>query len=130
MNPAAVQREEWQLLYHELQAALSKFGREDPFGGGDYWVVDDNYSTPQHKVCVTRPSFITRPMAKTVQRLLQGRKLRWEVLVSLDIKDSNRHPDDLGILVTAHQIDEKWNHDRMRKTYGNAFHWDLRAIDG
>ena len=129
MDSATVQREEWGLLYRELLAVLPAHGREDPFGNGDYWLVDDNYSSTQHKICATRPSFVTRPMVKAVQRLLQGRRLHWEVLVSLDFKDAKRHPDDLGILVSAHRIDENWNRERMRKTYGNDFQWDLRSVD-
>jgi hypothetical protein len=130
MDAAAIQLKEWDALYCELQDALSKFGREDAFGDGDYWIVDDNYSSPQHKVCVHQVSFITLPMVTAVQRLLRGRQLRWEVLVVFDFHDPQRHPDDHGLTITAHQVVEHLSQDRMRKTYGTAFHWGLRAIDG
>src|SRR6185436_12815194 len=119
---------EWDATYKALKLILAQFGREDPIGGGDYWIVDNNYGPPQHKVCVHKASFLTRPMVAEVQRALQDRELRWEVLFSFDDDDTRRHPDDLGLSVTAHTVTEHWNPDRMRHSYGADFQWNMRAI--
>ncbi len=130
MNRDEIQDREWEALYKALCSTLAVFGREDAFGEGDYWVVDDNYGTPQHKVCVHRTSFLTSPMAMAVQRLLRGHALRWEILFSLDGDDSRRNADDLGITVREHEIIEHWNRERMRGTYGSDFQWGIQAIEG
>ena len=130
MHREDAQSREWDAIYSSLQDALSKFGREDPLGDGDYWIVDDNYGSPQHKVCVYKASFLTRPMVTAVQRALQDRGLRWEVLFSFDDSDTRRHPEDLGITVQAHTVIEHWHPERMRQSYGSEFQWNMRAVDG
>ncbi len=45
---------EWQALYDALEAIFIQFGNEDPYCKGDYWIVDDSYGTPCHKVCISR----------------------------------------------------------------------------
>jgi hypothetical protein len=40
------QAAEWDVLYDRLIAVLAPFGKDDPFGEGDYWIVDDNYGHP------------------------------------------------------------------------------------
>jgi hypothetical protein len=93
------QRQEWEALYFELKELLSGQGKEDPYGNGDFWIVDDNYGSPQHKVCVFEVSFITQPLALEVQRLLRKHSLAWEVLFAFDKPDPRRDPNDLGISV-------------------------------
>lgn len=78
------QEKEWDALYAELGALLGKHGTENAFGDADFWIVDDNYGNPQHKVCMHRIAFLTRPLAIEVQRVLRKYSLAWEVLFSLD----------------------------------------------
>jgi len=114
---------EWKALYDELRPVLEKYGREDPLGDADYWVVDDDWGSPQHKVCVTRVSFLTRSLALEVQRLLRRYSLPWEVLFSFDKDDPRRDPSDLGITVRKADIEECWNVERMAKAFGSEFKW-------
>ena len=117
------QGQEWKALYAELQALLGKHGKEDPYGNGDFWVVDDNYGSLQHKVCVFEVSFITRPLALEVQRVLRKHSLSWEVLFSFDKADARRDPNDLGVSVHKAKIEECWNVERMEKAFGAEFRW-------
>ena len=119
------QAKEWEALYEELGALLEKRGTQDPYGHGDFWIVDDNYGTPQHKVCVTRISFLTRPLAVEVQRVLRKYSLAWEVLFSLDKAELRPTPEDLGVLVRKSDIQEHWNTKRMQKAFGKEFRWRL-----
>jgi hypothetical protein len=118
--------QEWKVLYSELRAVLEKHGREDPFGNGDFWVVDDDYGSPQHKVCVTRVSFLTRPLALEVQRLIRKYSRSWEVLFAFDLNDSRKDPSDLGITVRKADIEERWNVERMASSFGTEFRWRPR----
>jgi hypothetical protein len=117
------QRQEWATLYAELKALLGKHGKEDPYGNGDFWIVDDNYGSPQHKVCVFQVSFLTQPVAHEVQRTLRKHSLPWEVLFAFDKTDSRRHPNDLGITVHKANIEECWNVERMERAFGSEFRW-------
>jgi hypothetical protein len=54
MTYEQTQEKEWEELYDQLSEILSCYGVSNPFGDGDFWLIDDNYSSPQHKVCVAR----------------------------------------------------------------------------
>ena len=120
------QEREWEALYAELAELLQRHGREDPFGNHDYWIVDDNYGSPQHKVCVARLSFITRPLAHGVQRVIRKYSLPWEVLFSLDKDDLRPTSEDMGITVRKADIEECWNVERMERAFGAEFRWQFK----
>lgn len=120
-----VQAKEWEALYDELGVLLEKHGTQNPFGEGDFWLVDDNYGSPQHKVCVTRITFLTRPVAVEVQRTLRKYSLGWEVLFSLDKPELRPTDDDLGVLVRKSDIKEYWSAERMKAEFGTDFRWGL-----
>jgi hypothetical protein len=120
-----LQAKEWEALYAELSALLESHGTQNPIGDGDFWIVDDNYGSPQHKVCVTRLPFLTRPVAIEVQRILRKYSLPWEVLFSLDKAELRPTENDLGVLVRKSDILEHWSAERMKKTFGKDFRWGL-----
>jgi hypothetical protein len=119
------QDQEWQALYAELAALLERHGKQDPYGEGDFWIVDDNWGSPQHKVCIFRLSFLTRPLALEIQRLIRQYSLPWEVLLSLDNPEHRPTPDDLGVTVRKADIEEAWSQDRMQRAFGSEFRWRL-----
>jgi hypothetical protein len=120
-----IQAMEWEALFAELAGLLEGYGTQDPYGDGDFWIVDDNYGSAQHKVCVTRLMFLTRPVAVEVQRVLRKYSLPWEVLFSLDKAEMRPSEDDLGVLVRKSDSKEYWNVERMKKAFGNEFRWGL-----
>jgi hypothetical protein len=117
------QEREWQALYEALSVLLAKHGRQYANGDGDFWIVGENNGSSQHKVCVTRVSFLTRPLALAVQRLLRIHSLAWEVLFYLDKPELRPTQKDLGILVRKHDIQEHWNAARMQQAFGSEFRW-------
>jgi hypothetical protein len=119
------EEKEWDALYVELGALLEKHGTQSPYDDGDFRIVDDNYGTPQHKVCVTRLSFLTRPLAVEIQRVLRKYSLAWEVLLSLDKAELRPTENDLGVLVRKSDIQEHWSAERMQKAFGKEFLWGL-----
>ena len=78
-------------------------------GDGDFWVVDDNFGSLQHKVCVARISFLTRPLAVEVQITLRKYSHGWAGMSSLDKPELRPTEDDLGILVRQSDIREYWS---------------------
>ena len=49
MSDEATQAMEWEALYDELLQLLGRYGINDAFGKGDFFLVDDNYSSPNIK---------------------------------------------------------------------------------
>ena len=125
---AATRKKERELLHADLRNVLGQHGREDALGNGDFWVVDDDYSTPQQKVRITRVSFLTRPVAREIQRVLRGYSLAWEVLLVLDMHDPRiGEADENGVTVHKASIEEHWNAHRMREAFGSEFAWNLSS---
>jgi hypothetical protein len=128
MSGEVTRGEEWEALYAQLTSVLAVFGREDPYGDGDFWVVDDDYGSYQQKVCVTRLSFLTRRCAEAVGRILANYTSPWEVLMTLDFKDPSRPPGGEGILITKSAIQEHWDKTRLSRKYGSEFRWDEHDV--
>jgi hypothetical protein len=115
--------DEWQALYAELRTLLAMYGREDPYGEGDFWLVDDDWGGPQQKVCMFNASFITPALCRQVQGLLGKYLQAWKVIFAFDKPDPRRHPEDLGLTVTKSGIEEHWDAQRMAGAFGAEFRW-------
>ncbi|MCW5574773.1 MAG: hypothetical protein KIT13_01645 [Burkholderiales bacterium] len=124
MNAAKAQRrQEWFALYEELRSVLATFGREDPYGKGDFWLVEDDYGGYTHKVCVTRLPFLTGAVAAAVQRTIAKYPSPWEVVIALDYPDPSRPIEGEGVLVRRSKVEQQWNPERLISRYGEDFRW-------
>jgi|ERR1051326_5121365 hypothetical protein len=124
----AIQEREWKALHKDLTALLERHGKQDAFGKGDFWIVDDNYGSTEQKVCVTRLQFLTRPVATDVQRLLRKYTLGWEILFSLDDEKMRPTRDDIGVIVRKTGIREHWSNERMERHFGADFRWQFTPL--
>ena len=95
---------EWHELHAALGNVLSRFGIEDPFGEGDYWIVDDNWGDPSHKVCISRESFVTPELLSTIQQAMAGYPA-WRVLLQIDEALGRAAGSATGYTVRADQIE-------------------------
>jgi hypothetical protein len=71
---------EWAAIYRDLRAGLGAYGRENPFGEGDFLVVDDDYGSSQHKIECTSPTFFTSAVVGATQAILSNYSPQWEVI--------------------------------------------------
>ena len=90
--------EKWKDLYLSLGEVLSQFGREDPYGNGDYWLVDDDYGDTAHKVCVSRIAFLSPELIVAVQRALTDLP-DWSVLLQIDEQSDGAPASSTGVTV-------------------------------
>ncbi|MET3442954.1 hypothetical protein ABIC94_003743 [Variovorax paradoxus] len=96
--------DEWQTLYRSLGATLSRFGEEDAYGKGDYWIVDDDYGDTSHKVCVSRLAFITPELVAAVQRSLSDVP-HWRVLLQVDEEVNGLPASSTGLTVCFDSVE-------------------------
>jgi hypothetical protein len=78
-----VRRLEWKRLYENLGQTLSTHGRNDPFGDGDYFLIDDDYGTYQHKIECCKESFFRSGALRDTQELLCQYESPWQVIFVL-----------------------------------------------
>lgn len=77
------QDREWEFLYAALGEVLRRFGVDDPYGDGDYWINDDNWGDHSCKVEVARAGFLTPELIASVQVTLQGYP-SWRVILQVN----------------------------------------------
>ncbi len=53
-------------LYDSLEKLLGARGTSDPFGNGDYWIVDDGWVRHSHKVCIFNIGFLSPELTADV----------------------------------------------------------------
>lgn len=121
-----IRDEQWAALYADLLHALAPFGRNDAFGEGDFWLVDDDWGGHQHKVCITSLPFLTRAVTDSIQATLNRYPPVWEVVVAMEFDDPNRPPDGEGLIVRSTEIESHWDTQRVFEDFGEQFRWSAR----
>ena len=94
---------EWSALYLSLGEALSQLGREDAYGKGDFWLVDDDYGDTTHKICVARRIFITPELIGALQLVLTQAP-HWRVLLQVDEEVDGAPASSTGLIVRIDSV--------------------------
>ena len=90
--------EQWRVVYDRLRTSLSEIGKNDALGGGDYWLVDDDWGRTHQKICVANPTFWTPAVEAKVREILASFP-DWGVYVVFEMK-----PPRQGFIVYADGI--------------------------
>jgi len=75
--------DDWVRIYGVLQESLLGFGRNDPLGEGDFWLVDDDWGHSQHKIELARREVATPAFIAKLQQILVGYSNGWEVILAI-----------------------------------------------
>jgi hypothetical protein len=121
MDADLEQDTEWRLLYAKLSGLLESAGEPDPYGDGDYWLVDDNRGSRQHKLCVFRIEAITSVLIDEIRKILKPFSPEWEVLVALDLKDKRYTGGPEGMLIKAAGVQELWDRRLLKQQLGYEY---------
>jgi hypothetical protein len=93
----------WDELYRKIVALLRKYGKEEPTGDGDYWVVDDNYGWRRHTVNIFTLKMLDPEIVAALRHLLRGLS-DWEIVVALDIPGKENLWPPMGVTIRDHEI--------------------------
>ena len=96
------QLREWKKLYGLIRDVLAPYGKDDPFGKGDYWVLEDNYGFNGHKILVNRLHILKPEIVHALQTLLHEFP-DWHIVIALALRGTQRLPD-MGLTLTASGI--------------------------
>ena len=95
----------WDASYERIRSALTRFGREDPFGReGEFWVVSDPEGYDQHKVYFFNLRLLDPKVIKVLQELLRDFP-GWEIFVTIYIRQgTSKNWPNMGLIVREHEI--------------------------
>jgi hypothetical protein len=110
-------------LYDALIELLAQRGRSDPFGHGDYWIVDDKWAPLSQKLCIFKIGFLSPSLANEIQGLLKNHFTDCVVWCQLEIEEPGISVPLAGIRIYADRIEQDWNLDKLRSDFGKAFLW-------
>jgi hypothetical protein len=105
-------RDEWTILYNAVRDVCKKFGHEDPYGHGDYWVVDDNWGGVSQKIVVSDLS----------EAIRKNNLLGAEIIVALDMDLPKGKISNMGLIVDSKGAIEHWDLEKIREIAGPDFY--------
>jgi hypothetical protein len=109
------------LAYEALISVLRKFGKNDPFGEGDFWLVDDNWGDWTQKLTVNNIGVLTREFVDQLKQVMVQFSA-WRLMVTLEVAlpcGKNVPPD--GLIISGASIEEHWDKNALQTVLGSDF---------
>jgi hypothetical protein len=97
------QNKNWSLIYDELVPLMARFGVDDAFGEGDYWILDDNWGPKQHKICVFNLDILRPEVVYALQNIIRNFS-DWSVVVAVDVPGKEEVWPPMGLIIREHEI--------------------------
>lgn len=97
------QEEAWTTLYRRIVKYLERLGRNGFHHSDDFFVVDENIVSNQHKVEINNLAFLNPRIIRTLQHALVDFP-GWEIVIGLSVPDSGGRMRDMGLTIGAHEI--------------------------
>jgi hypothetical protein len=94
---------EWQVLHDRITKLLDQFGKKDPFGRGDYWLVDDDWGDYRQKLEVQTLSLLQPRVIKLLQAQLAGYS-DWEIMFRVDVVGKENEWPAMGLIIHENEI--------------------------
>jgi hypothetical protein len=95
------QERDWPILHDRVTAVLDRFGKKDPFGKGDYWILGENWGRWQLEVEAQNLSLLGPAVIDALQRALTGYP-DWRVTVRVAV--AGKDWPGMGVIVYGDEI--------------------------
>jgi hypothetical protein len=106
----------WSDLYRKIVSLLRKFGKEEPTGDGDYWVVDDNYGWRRHTINIFALKMLDPAIISLLRALLKDLP-DWEIVVALDVPGKENEWPPMGVTIRRHEIIDGLRREYLPEPY-------------
>jgi hypothetical protein len=122
----AIDHDEWKILYDAVRSVCTKYGTEDPYGKGDYWVVDDDWGGVSQKLVVSTPAFLKpKLVAELADCIAKTQLYGAQILVVLELNVSGEKlPPMMGLLIDSQGATQEWDLAQIRAKVGPNFYTD------
>lgn len=94
---------EWTILHDRIDETLSRFGKKDGFGRGDYWLVDEDLGSYRLKLEVQDLNLLQPLIIKSLQALLDGYP-DWEIMFRVDVIGKENEWPAMGLIIHDDEI--------------------------
>jgi hypothetical protein len=97
------QEREWLILHDQITEALDRVGRKDPFGEGDYWLLDENWGWYAQQLEVQNLKLLAPPIIRSLQALLADYP-EWDIRVRIDVPGEEDGRPGMGLTIYHDEI--------------------------
>lgn len=106
----------WDDLYRRMVEVLSRYGREDAVGEGDFWVVDDNYGWRRHTVNVFDLKMLNPVIVSELRNLLDDIS-DWAIVLALDVPGKEGEWPHMGLIIRKREIIDGLRRELLPEPY-------------
>ena len=113
---------EWQVLHDRITKLLDQFGKKDPFGRGDYWLVDDDWGDYRQKLEVQTLSLLQPRVIKLLQAQLAGYS-DWEIMFRVDVVGKENEWPAMGLIIHENEIVDDLHREFLPEEFRDRRGW-------
>jgi hypothetical protein len=99
----SAQEQTWDVTYDRLEATLHRFGKEDYLGRADYWLLDEDWGSPQHFLYIHNLHLLSPEIVNQLQHVLKPFP-QWELIAEVARRGPTASWPIMGLIVRAHEI--------------------------
>lgn len=121
----ATQEKKWQILHDRITETLDPFGTKDPFGKGDYWLLDENWGWEQQQLEIQNLSLLHPSIVKALQALLAACP-HWDISVSVAVPGIGDDWPGMGLLIYQDEIIDELQRGYFPPAFRNFFYEGAR----
>ena len=117
MNESDEQRDHiWQQLYEKIRALLGQHGKENAFGDGDFWMVDDNYGWRRHTVYLFNLKMLDPVTVDRLRAFLMDLP-EWEIVLVIDVPGKEVEWPRMGLTIRKQEVIDGLSRSHLPEPY-------------
>src|SRR5262245_3192542 len=119
MSDLKTRREaEWRILHDRITETLDRFGKKNPFGKGDYWLLDDDWGTWRQELEIQNLELFKPHVVKLLQGLVVNYP-DWEITMRVDVPDKENVWPGMGLILHDDRIIDDLKRDYLPDEFRN-----------
>lgn len=112
------QEREWQPLHDMITETLDRFGRKDPVGKGDYWLLDENWGWFVQQLEFQNLNLFRPEIVKCLQGLL-AEFPDWEITIRVSVPAMEGKWPGMGLVVSCDKIVDELQRQYLPEEFRN-----------
>lgn len=112
------QQRDWQLLHDAITGVLDLHGVKDPFGRGDYWLLDENWGRYSQQLEFQNLDLFQPVLLQALQNLLHPFP-GWYITIRVDVVSETHKWPGMGVIIHRDRIVDDLNRDFLPPRFRN-----------
>lgn len=104
------------MLHDRIKETLDRVGRIDPFGEGDYWLVDDDWGQFRHQLEFQNLELFRLDVIRSLQALLIDFP-DWSISVRVDVPGTEASWPGMGLIIFNDRIVDELQRDYLPERF-------------